>query len=243
MMNSKMEAGNPAKALQKWKRDLVYIWSTDRIGGLERLLAVWLVFTRLLSLSWWLRSPFGDPSSGGTRSHRDIVVETYVICVLGLLIQLLRQPVNSFAVAVGAYMVFELYMGLFRILLLGKHPGVNAPTGSFERSLVLLYINAVEVVIAFALFYAYVMRISSKEALLQSALVFGTVGYPQASSVAYIVVTQIFLEVILVVFFIGTFAGQVGLFSRVGTARNAAPPGHRVTRDQDPGISVSDEAT
>ena len=214
-----MNGGSPLKALKKWKRDLGYVWATDKIGGLERVIAVGLVVTRLLSLSWWLRTPFGDPSAGEPRSGRDLVVDTYVVGVLVLLICLLRQqPVSLFAVVVGVYVVFELFMSLFRILLLGKHAGVNAPTASFERSLLLLYINAFEVVVAFAIFYAYALCLSGKTALLQSALVFGTVGFPQASTVAYIVVTQIFLDIILVVFFIGTFAGQVGLFSRAGNA-------------------------
>lgn len=212
-----MNGGSPLEALKKWRRDLGYVWSTDKIGGLERLIAVWLVITRLLSLSWWLRTPFGDPSAGAPRSGRDMVVDLYVVGVFVLLVCLLRQqPVSLFAVVVGAYVVFELFMSLFRILLLGKHAGVNAPTASFERSLLLLYINAFEVVVAFAIFYAYVLCIPGKAALLQSALVFGTVGFPQASAVAYIVVTQIFLDIILIVFFIGTFAGQVGLFSRGG---------------------------
>jgi hypothetical protein len=207
------------KALQKWRRDFLYIWSTEKIGGLERLVALWLVVTRLVSVSWWLRTPFGDPASGAPRSQRDMVVDTYVVGFLLLLAYLLfrQKPVNLLAVCLGAYAIFELYMTLFRILLLGKHSGMNAPTASFERSLILLSVNAFEVVLGFGLFYAYILCIAGREALLQSALVFGTVGYPPASRVALIVVTQVFLDVILIVFFIGTFAGQVGLFRRGGS--------------------------
>lgn len=209
-----MQVRSPRHALAKWKHDLTHVRTGDCVSGAERVIAVLLVCTRLVSLSWWFRTQVHDPTTDSSRTARDTFVDAYVFTSLAVMLLALRYAEQTAAVIVAAYIVFELYAGLFRILFLGKHPGINAPTPSFERSLLLLACNACQVVVAFAVFYAHVVPLAARDALLSATLVFGTIGYPPSGNASALVITQVALDFILVVFFVGTFASQAGLFRR-----------------------------
>jgi hypothetical protein len=193
-----------------WK-DIQTFWKKN-IHGVELVFDLILLGLRILSISYWLRTILPTPESPNHKL-RDNVIDIYCIFQLAVLLILL---VYSFGVfwnsIIGGYILFEIYLNLFNIVFIGK----NAPPSSVERSILLLILNVIDVVLAFSVFYRDRLDLSRFDAVFQAVLVLGTVGYPYSCSGnhASIVILQIFLDFVLIVLFVSSFIGRIGLFEK-----------------------------
>ena len=190
------------------------LWRPDsEIHGLELFWDTALLLLRFLSVSYWLRSRLPHPHDP-RHSLRDNVIDGY--CVFQLLLLLVLLP-SGFGTVVNSvitgYVLFEIYLNLLNIVFIGKIRAINAPPASVERSILLLLLNVLEVVIAFAVLYRDWLKLSTVEAFFKATLVLGTIGYPEASGWwVLLVALQVLLDFVLVVLLLGSFAGRVGLF-------------------------------
>jgi len=189
------------------------LWNDPRARGLERLFGTALLLLRFLSLSYLLKRFLDGPR----RAMRSSVIDGYCVLELGVLVLLLvveRGPV--FEGVVAGYILFEIYLNLFNIIFIGKFPAINAPPASIERSILLLFLNVLQVVVAFAVFYQHAFRLSAVDALFNAVLVLGTIGYPAATTgwCGLLVSLQVLLDLVLLVLLLSRFVGQATLFRR-----------------------------
>ena len=189
------------------------LWSDPRVKGLERFFDTFLLLLRFLSLSYLLKRFFDGPR----RTMRSSVIDAY--CVLELTVLVILLVVNLGPVlesVVAAYILFEIYLNLFNIIFIGKFPAINAPPASIERSILLLFMNVLHVVVAFAVFYQHWLKLSSVDAFFNAVLVLGTIGYPTAAVGwrCLLVSLQVLLDLVLLVLILSSFVGQVSLFRR-----------------------------
>jgi len=164
------------------------------------------------------------------RVWRDSTVDGYcvlqLLILLGIFLRSERPVLNS---VLGWYIIFEIYLNLLSILFLppqreigpptpaDEPSAVNEPSTSPERSILLLFINVVQLVLAYAVFYRGVLHVPRSSAFLYAVLVFGTVGHPPLSETPpWLVASQVCLDFILVAAVLGSFVGQAGPFARRG---------------------------
>lgn len=191
------------------------LWRDPRAKGLERLLDTALLLLRFLSISYYLKRFL----SGPRRRWRSSVIDLYCVVELAVLVVLLAGDWGPRTEQVlTAYILFEIYLNLFNIIFIGKFPAINAPPASIERSILLLFLNVLQVGLAFAVFYAHAFRLTPVNAFFRAVLVLGTIGYPpEASGWSGILVSlQVFMDLVLLVLLLSAFVSQVGLFRRDG---------------------------
>lgn len=193
------------------------LWSADsEIHGLELLWDTALLILRFASASYWLRSRL--PSSNDPRRFvRNNAIDAY--CVFQFFVLLMLLP-TCFGRAVDSvivgYVLFEIYLNVLNIVFIGKIRAVNAPPASVERSILLLLLNVLEVLFAFAVLYRDWLQLSTVDAFFKATLVLGTIGYPEAPGRwVLLIALQVLLDLVLVVLLLSSFAGQVGLFRSV----------------------------
>lgn len=192
-------------------------WRSRRVHGLELFFDTGLLVLRIVSISYWLRSFLPPPGGPGTR--RDNAVDLYcvsqLVVLLGLLWASFPTVVDSI---ITGYILFEIYLNLFNIVFIGKLGTDEAPPASIERSILLLFLNGLQVTLGFGIVYRDWLHLSPLEGFFNSVLVMGTIGFPNAASGWYqlFVVGQVFLDLALVVFFFSTFAGEA---TRLRSAR------------------------
>jgi hypothetical protein len=208
---------NLGRLFTRWLDDLHEVRSAGLTGWLERVFLFVLVLQRPISLAYWLTSPI--PNVGGSRRHRDGRVEVYVLAWLVLLGLLWAFTPGSWvwlAAVLAWYLLWEMFHSLFSITFLGKLREVNEPPSSVERSLILLLVNAAQLLLAFALLYRHEFGFTAAESLGWSALVLGTVSYPsETGTTSPVVVIQICLDLLFIALFFGSFAGQMGIFKGI----------------------------
>jgi hypothetical protein len=198
------------------------LWRDPRIKGLERLFDTLLLLLRLLSLSYLLKRFLPEPDSP-RRAVRSSVIDTY--CVLQL-IALVILVSSSFGpvieTVIAGYILFDIYLNLLNIIFVGKIQEINAPPASIERSILLLFMNVLQVILAFAVFYHHWLGLSGMDAFFSAVLVLGTIGYPPGATgwLCLVVSLQVLLDLVLLLLILSSFIGQVTLF------RRSAEPAH-----------------
>jgi hypothetical protein len=155
----------------------------------------------------------------------ELVVELYVAAKLIYLLILIQLPVEYLISAfwIALYMLVELYVALLNIVFLSKYPigaipSLSGPPRSFERMLILVMFNAVEVTVTFALFYRLFLPADPGPwaAIAYSVQVFGTVGTPPNSSEGglYVVAFQLGADFVLLAIFLAILIGHLEGFGR-----------------------------
>lgn len=193
--------------------NIAILWRNPRIKGLERLFDSTLLLLRFFSISYYLKRFL----SGSRRGWRSSVIDLYCVFELVVLVVLLAGDWGPRTEQIlSLYILFEIYLNIFNIIFIGKFPEINAPPVSIERSILLLFMNVVQVTIAFAVFYAHAFGLSPVDAFFYAVLVLGTIGYPVAASgwSGLLVSLQVFMDLVLLILLLSAFVGQVGLFRR-----------------------------
>jgi hypothetical protein len=227
-----------AMAEETWLDKIRTLWRTGEIHGIELIFDISILALRYGSLSYWLKDRWlkkaldrwanfakQDPKR---RVWRDNLIDAYCILqTLALLIVLFGANRPILDSVVGGYIVFEIYLNLCSIFFLPRQralgprsasdppSAVNEPSTSVGRSMLLLFVNVLQVVLAFAVFYKTATpTLRSASALLNAVLLLGTVGYPPAAEApALLVCIQVFLDLFLIVFAVGGLVGQTNPFS------------------------------
>ncbi len=198
------------------------LWRDPQARGLERLFDTALLLLRLLSISYHLKRFLDGPR----RPWRSCVIDSYCVAeLLVLLVLLVGDHGARVEQAIAAYVLFEIYLNLFNIIFIGKYPAINAPPASIERSILLLFLNVLQVVVAFAVFYEHAFTLAPVDAFFNAVLVLGTIGYPPAAGgwCGLLVSLQVFMDLVLLVLLFSAFVGQVGLFRRARGSTSNEP--------------------
>ena len=203
-------------ALATMLKDFASFRAKPNVYGIERLFVSAILLLRLASSSYWFRSYL--PSARGDRRWvRDNAIDLYcVVQVLALVVLLVVWARHLFAVWIGAYILFDLFLVLANVIFVGKFPDLQARPASIERTIILLLLNVLVVVFAFAIFYRYTLRLGISSAVFHATLVLGTVGYATGlqGSAQLLIACQIGFDLILTVLLLSSFVGQLGLFRR-----------------------------
>jgi len=191
-----------------------------RVYGLEYLVDGLLLICRRLSLSYWIRRPFEHPLN---LRQRTWVIDLYCFMELAILFGFLVWSDNrGLSTVVSGYILFEIYLSLFNIVFIGKFPKINYAPPSIERVILLMFVNVLQVIIAFAILYRSWSSsiLSWPDAFSQAVRVLGTVEAP--AQPRFMVDMQILLDLLLLVIFLASCVGQVGVFRRTpGTEKES----------------------
>jgi hypothetical protein len=180
------------------------------VYGLEYLFDFFLLVLRYLSVSYWMRFPF---ERQGSVRWRNNAVDAWCCVELVVLLVLLARSNNCILnTGVCIYVLFEIYLSLFNIVFVGKFRDINYPSPSIERVILLMFLNVLHVVCVFAVLYRTwsATTMSWQHALSQAVRVLGTVEAP--AQPALWVDLQILFDLLLLVIFLASFVGQVGVF-------------------------------
>lgn len=233
--------GTDKAAELTWSQQIRNLWSKEsEVHGLLRVFDSTLVALRFVSVSYVLKDvvlptlwAWRATSSGRQadakkmRLCRDALIDFYCICQLPLL--LFSEHFFSLSVSgiLAIYIVFEIYLNLLSIFFVprrktigptkpGEKPSaINEPSTSIERNILLVFVNVIELVVAFAIFYKYLTpTLHFRDALFDAVLVFGTVGYSDHAEHRVLVAVQILLNFVLIVTILGGFVSQVTPFTK-----------------------------
>jgi hypothetical protein len=213
---------HPIEGFKNWKIRLKDIRETKEVRGLEWLFVFFVHFLHVLTLSGWIKfafDPLVRPPPEEELARRNKAIEAWVILELLVLLCAVFSPppVGLFRIGIAAYLLYEILLNLCSIIFVGKLKSIYPPTASIERSLILFGFNIVQVIIVFAIFYEAAFDFTPRKAIFESALVFGTIGYPeldQASHWWWVVTLQIVTDLILLVVFLAAYVGGLGAFKR-----------------------------
>jgi hypothetical protein len=195
-------------------KDFNNLRSDGSLLDLERLFLLFILFLRVVSVSYWLRG-FLPSARDARRPVRDRAVDIYCVVQTAILLALLAMsPYRLWVVWIASYILFEIILVLANIIFVGKFRKLQARPASIERSILLLLLNLVQAVIVFAIYYRHASKLTVCDAFFQSCLVLGTVGYPEGLSgpARLLVSLQIFVNLAVTLLLLGSFAGQIGLF-------------------------------
>lgn len=190
------------------------LWRDSGVRGLERLFDTLLLLLRFLSLSFFLKRFLPDPDDA-RRAVRSSVIDAYCVLQLVALVILLSASLGPVVeTVIAAYILFEIYLTLLNMIFIGTIRAIIVPPASIERTILLLFMNVLQVVLAFAIFYQHWLGLSAVDAFFNAVLVLGTIGYPTAAAGwrCLLVSLQVLLDLVLVVVILGSFVGQMTLF-------------------------------
>jgi hypothetical protein len=121
------------------------------VYGFEYLTDWILLLLRRISLSYWIRRPFERPLKPKCRTR---VIDLYCwLQLVGLSALLLGSSHRYIRTALSVYILFEVYLSLFNIIFIGKFRDINYKPQSIERVILLMFLNVLQVVFAFAVLY------------------------------------------------------------------------------------------
>lgn len=199
------------------------LWQDQSVRGLERYFDACLLVLREVALSYRIRWYFEKRHQTVRRNNFIDLWCLVELFALGGLFAFSKHAVLNTIVC--TYILFEIFLSLFNILFIGKFTAINDPTPSIERNVLLMFINVLHLVAAFATLYRSWLGTSKLQALSYAIRVLGTVETPHAAGrLVLIVDLQILLDMLLLVIFLATFAGQVTVFRN----REAAQKGRAV---------------
>ena len=205
---------------------------SETVGGIERFFVASILLLRGLSISYWMRAYLPSASSE-RRRIRDNIIDIYcVVQVVTVSAVLVFYPRGIIPIVIGAYILFEMFLVNLNIIFAGKFPTIQAPPASIERTVILLFINLIEVMVIFAIFYANA-GLSRIDAIFKSTLVLGTAGYPEFQGITRLIVAlQIFLDLALVLLLLGTLAAHMAFFRRPDLHNHSKPEAEPAVKGQ-----------
>lgn len=134
-------------------------------------------------------------------------VDTYVLVATVALICFLLWS-NCLSAIVACYLLASTLVVLFNVLFLTKLSFIG-PVASYQRTLLLFLLNIAQAVLAFAVLYRLTLpNLTAGQAVFESLLVFGTIGYPHGAEP--IAGLQIATDFVLLAVFLSFFVGRLG---------------------------------
>ncbi len=188
------------KGWAEWRSILAKLRSTSEVSGIEKNFDLIIYLLTIFVPSVWAQICFGGRYAGIS------FIERYVVGVVTLiLICFLVWPGYVPAVLAGFLLATNIII-LLNVLFLTKLSFIGPPA-SDERSLLLFFLNVIQAVLTFGIFYRCKLAISASKAFFQTLLVFGTIGYPSGAET--IVGVQIAVDFLLLAVFLAFFVGNL----------------------------------
>jgi hypothetical protein len=187
------------------------VWRDSKVAGIEKWARLSLYFSRILSISEHLSFFIIGAKYSREQYRRDLwLTDSYVLgktIVVGLL-AFLPASLLPVGAAIATYFLAEMYSALLNVVFVSTLPD-ERPV-SLPRSLLLLILNAFQLIVTFGLYYRLVLGLDPGTAIASSFLVFGTVGYPanESGDGRYLVALQIGLDFIFVAILLARFVGE-----------------------------------
>src|SRR5215831_16833626 len=192
--------------LVEWCSDLVKIYRTNEVRGLEKVFDLVIFALMIAAISKLLQFFFWGRRDRAPKW----LVETYVFVAIVVLICFLFCPNRWSGVSafVACYLLASTLVVLFNVLFLTKLSFIG-PVASNERTLLLFLLNIAQAVLTFAILYRLTLpNLTAWEAIFKSLLVFGTIGYPRGADL--IVGFQIATDFVLLAVFLSFVVGRLG---------------------------------
>jgi hypothetical protein len=208
-----------------WEKNLRNLWNEKLpVHGLELWFDTLLLVLRIISLSYWVREGLERRNEIDRRNN---LIDLYCCLQFLVLLALLSWSKHATANTIFCgYILFEVYLTLFNIVFLGKFEDINRKSPSIERVTLLMFLNVLHVMLSFAVLYRTWLGLSRFDALSQAVRVLGTVGAPDtAGKLAFIVDLQVLLDLLLLVFFLASFVGRVGISRDTKSDPTLSPKG------------------
>lgn len=198
------------RGLEKWRATLRKLARDPKCLGIEKWVYLSAYTLKITSIVEW--SLFC--ATGGSRDPEDGRRNVLIVdwCVIGKTIVVaalvwVPQEYLFFAAIVAGYLLFEMFVALFNVVLLAKK--LDGRPISIERSLILLTLNAAQLIFSFAIFYQAALLVDPWRAVVFSFDVFGTVSRPASADypgsdwwvILQIVLDFLFLAIVVANFF------------------------------------------
>lgn len=215
---------NAGNVLERQRRLLKEVWQGDKYNdfGIERILRLILVLLTFTGLGLYIRNYFQGKNMG---LKRKLAIDSYVVFQIAFpLITLFEGWYRSrIIVLVCAFMGFETLVALMSMSFLTP----NIPTAiSNRRNHLLLFLNFLQFVALFAVFYMYCgdnafaptdqcafLPMTPVKALYMSLETFTTVGFgdmiPNTNLGYRILIIQMLVSLLFIYIFFSIFAAKM----------------------------------
>jgi hypothetical protein len=202
--------------ITEWRNDLQRIYATDEVRGIEKVFDLSIFALKIGTLSQIIQFFWGRRERGP-----GWFIDVYVLVATVVLIGLLpwSDSLPRVSAIIACYLLASTIIVLLNVLFLSKLSFIG-PVASHERTLLLLIVNVIQVVLAFAILYRGMLpHLSSWGAVFKTLLVFGTIGYPEGAEA--VVGWQIVVDFVLLAVFLSFFVGRLGDMDCQGTRPQA----------------------
>jgi hypothetical protein len=202
---------NYRSGLKRWSRTFQEIWVDSKVAGIEKWARRFLYFLRILSISEHLSFFIIGTNYSRKEYRRDLwITDLYVVgkTIFVALLAFLPERLLAAGAWIVSYLLAEMYLALLNVVFVRTLP--NERPISIPRSLLLLILNAFQIIVTFALYYRIVLSLDPGAAIASSFQVFGTVGHPARDSGhgSYLVALQIALDFVFIAILLASFVGQ-----------------------------------
>lgn len=207
-------------AIKNQAKNVKRVWKNIKTKdfGLERLLRLFLVTVQFLFPGLYIRHISGLYSL----ITRKIAVEIYVILKLTLPLLFFWFDLTHlpWIAIINTYFLVETVLYLSNLIFLSD---IYAQPISYKRSILLLFINYVEIVLEFAILYSYFnlnngifpdQILKDIDIIYFSFVSFSPIGFAEINSIIdmgkVLVISQIFVFLIFGGLFLSVFASNIG---------------------------------
>ena len=210
-------------ALRRRVHNIQAIWNNDHHDdvGLEKILRLFLAFSQFLFLGTYIKEVFGKLG----RAYADLSIELFVLlkAVLPLIIIYFGWQDNTWLFYLVVWFLLETMLYVPTLIFASD---LFSKPRSYRRSMLLLFINYLEIVFSFGVIYARGNYLNKPfmhwfDAIYFSIVTSVTIGfsdfYPVAPIGKFLVSAQSLFFLLFVVLFINFFSNKVeskGYFDR-----------------------------
>lgn len=209
----------PRSAYEMQWKNVKSVWSNKKQNdfGIERLLRLFLVLTSFLFPIMLIRELCGRKSL----KARKLGVEIYSISKIVLLVALIGFNLTTWKITliIAVYFLIDIMHYLVSLVILTD---VYTSPISYARSLIMIFVNYIEIVLEYAIIYLYSYSnygIFEEAGLSKTSIIYfsfvtsATVGYGDITIGKdlgrIIVITQIFVFIIFIAVFVNYFASHL----------------------------------
>ncbi len=196
-------------------RNLKKVWNNEKHNdiGLEKILRLFLVAVQFAFPGIYIRDKFGRKGL----TWKNLAIEAYVVfkTILPLLFLLTGVYSNGFVIFITSYLLAETILYVATLIFVSD---IFAKPRSYRRSVLLLYFNYFEIVLAFAVIYGGLNLLNSRAESIIDFIYFSfvtsaTIGYgdvyPTTDLGKIMVSFQSIVFLVFIVLFLNFFSSKV----------------------------------
>jgi MFS family permease len=197
------------------RKNLEKVWNNEMHNdiGLEKILRLFLVAIQFAFPGIYIRDKYGRKGL----TWKNLAIEAYVVfkTLLPLLFLLTGLYTKSFVLFITFYLLAETILYVATLIFVSD---IFAKPRSYRRSVLLLYFNYLEIVLAFAVIYGGLNLLNSKAKSITDFIYFSfvtsaTIGYgdiyPTTDLGKIMVSFQSIIFLVFIVLFLNFFSSKV----------------------------------